>query len=223
MSAERPSARRRREAGPGWLATAAGALLLVVVGFAFGLLAGAAFEEPELVAGHLAGRTTEVPVGETPPGAEPAAGPLAAAPPPAPEPAPPAEEASRPLGAPREAEAPAEPVARAPAPPASPPTRPAAPASPPPVASPPPSAAPAAADGFAIQVGAFAERDAAEALARELRALELPVYVVAEERGHARFKVRVGPFAARHEAERHAARLKSERRLPTWILSRGGG
>ncbi len=55
-AAERRSASR----GPGILATLAGALLLVVLGFGVGLVAGAAFEEPELVLDHLAGRTTEV-------------------------------------------------------------------------------------------------------------------------------------------------------------------
>lgn len=201
MSAERPS-RRRRERGPGWLATAAGALVLVVVGFALGLVAGAAFEEPELVARHLAGDTTEVPLADAATPAGPAQGAGASDALAASEPAPP-----RPLGAPRVPE-----EERPPAPAASPPS----------VAAPPPSAPPAADTGFAIQVGAFAERPAADALAGELRALELPVYVVAEDRGHAPFKVRVGPFTARSEAERLAARLKTEQRLPTWILSREG-
>jgi len=54
--------------GPGWIATIAGALLLIVVGFGVGLVAGAAYEEPALVADHLSGNTTDVPL---PPAAEP--------------------------------------------------------------------------------------------------------------------------------------------------------
>ena len=52
--------REMMEEGPGWLATLGGALVLVVLGFGVGLVAGAAFEEPDLVVDHLAGRTTEV-------------------------------------------------------------------------------------------------------------------------------------------------------------------
>ncbi|MGH7287898.1 MAG: hypothetical protein ACREI8_07755, partial [Myxococcota bacterium] len=51
---------RERAAGPGWLATAGGALFLIALGFSVGIVAGTAYEEPELVADHLTGRTTEV-------------------------------------------------------------------------------------------------------------------------------------------------------------------
>lgn len=51
-----------KRAGPGWVATIAGALLLVVAGFGVGLVAAAVHEEPELVVDHLAGKTTEVPL-----------------------------------------------------------------------------------------------------------------------------------------------------------------
>jgi DedD protein len=186
-------------------------VLLVVVGFALGLVAGAAFEEPSLVADHLAGRTTEVPLADEPAAREaegraveaPDASPVAAVPEPA-------EAPRRPLGAPRDASPPPAEAAPRPRPEAAPP---------PAVAAAPPRTAPAAADGFAIQVGAFAERGAAQALADRLQGLEHPAYVVAEEQGRARFKVRVGPFSGRSEAERLAARLKREQRLPTWILS----
>jgi cell division septation protein DedD len=56
-----------KKAGPGWIATIAGALLLIVAGFGVGLVAGAAYEEPELVVDHLAGKTTEVPLPEKAP------------------------------------------------------------------------------------------------------------------------------------------------------------
>ena len=59
------SEKETRKAGPGWIATIAGALLLIVVGFGVGLVAGAAYEEPRLVADHLTGKTTEVPLPTT--------------------------------------------------------------------------------------------------------------------------------------------------------------
>jgi cell division septation protein DedD len=55
---------RRSSGQPGRLATAGGALLLVVVGFAIGLVVGAAFEEPDLVLDQLAGRGERVAVEE---------------------------------------------------------------------------------------------------------------------------------------------------------------
>ncbi len=56
------SDKEAKKAGPGWIATIAGALLLVVAGFGVGLLAGATYEEPSLVVDHLAGKTTAVPL-----------------------------------------------------------------------------------------------------------------------------------------------------------------
>lgn len=54
--------RRKPAEGPGWFATLGGAAILIVLGFGIGLVAGAAWEEPELVMDHFAGRTTEVPL-----------------------------------------------------------------------------------------------------------------------------------------------------------------
>lgn len=59
--------RQRNGSGPSWLATLAGALLLIVAGFSIGLVAGAAYEEPSLLVDHLAGETTEVPLPESAP------------------------------------------------------------------------------------------------------------------------------------------------------------
>jgi DedD protein len=61
------SEREAKRVGPGWIATIAGAALLVVAGFGVGLLAGAAYEEPALVAQHLSGETTEIPLPEQAP------------------------------------------------------------------------------------------------------------------------------------------------------------
>jgi cell division septation protein DedD len=56
------SDKETRKAGPGWIATIAGALLLIVVGFGVGLIARAAYEAPGAVADHLTGKTTDVPL-----------------------------------------------------------------------------------------------------------------------------------------------------------------
>ena len=165
---------RGASTGPGWLATLAGATILVVAGFGVGLVAGTAFEEPDLVMEHLSGNTTEVDLAlqdERRAFAEPAAR---------------SEDA--------EAEAPA------------------------PVAAPPP-ASPPADGGYAIQVGAFSSETAAQELASELRQLGIPSYIEAEP-DRSRYKVRVGPIATEAEAKRTARRLKTEHRLPTWVLSR---
>ena len=50
-----------RDGAAGWLASLLGAVVLIVGGFALGLVAGLVTEEPELVVGHLAGRGEQVP------------------------------------------------------------------------------------------------------------------------------------------------------------------
>lgn len=192
--------RSRSSRSNGWLATLAGAGLLVAVGFGVGLVAGTAYEEPDLVAQHIAGQTTEVALGPdaAPPAAEkPADGDVAAAPP--------ADD----FGAPE---------AALEAPPAAPlgagaldDTRPVAAQKP--VVKPAPGGA-----GFSIQVGAFASETTARQLAGELGKRGYTAYVTEEGAG-ARYKVRVGPLGSRSEAEQVSERLKSEHRLPTWILA----
>ena len=185
--------REAESARPGWLATLLGAGILVVLGFGIGLVTGAAYEEPDLVMDHLAGRTVDVPLVTPDVGGEPASeSPSEAI---APE--------QRPLGAPQvPSTAKAAPEAEAVPAPA--------------VAAAPP---PAVGRGFAIQVGAFGGEAAAQQLVSELKAAGHPSYVAAEG-GGARFKVRVGPLESRAQAEQVATRLQREQRLPTWILSR---
>jgi cell division septation protein DedD len=185
--------RQREETGPGWLSTLAGAALLLVLGFGVGLLAGAAWEEPDLVMDHLAGRATELRLA-----AEIPADPVEA------------EERQsfvRPLGA-RESSpvaVPSEVSVDLPSVSAAPPTT---------------LREPAEKDGFAIQVGAFGEEGAAARLAGELRAVGFSVYVRrGDGPGGVRFRVRVGPVSDREEATRLAGKLKSDHQLPTWILS----
>jgi cell division septation protein DedD len=184
--------------GQGWVSTLLGVFVLVVGGFALGLIVGVVSEEPELVVGHVAGRSTDVDwsvagaaeagVGAS---AEPAPVParvdVAAGPPPAPT--------SRP----------------APAPAAKPAARPA------PAAAPAPRPVRAAEPGFAVQVGAFGTPAAANGVAQRLRAAGYPVKVLAPESDD-RWRVRVAPIASRAEAEQTARRLKVEESLPTWVL-----
>ena len=45
---------------PGWFATLIGGAVLIVGGFSLGLVVGVVSEEPELVVGHLVGRSEQV-------------------------------------------------------------------------------------------------------------------------------------------------------------------
>jgi cell division septation protein DedD len=219
-------------AGIGWLATLGGAGLLLAFGFGIGLVAGSALEEPDLVAKHLAGEATELPLPEAtakPPPA-PAAAPAPQAAPEAPAPGP---EAARTAEAPSDFDAGegSEPRAAVPEAVGTPNAPPRAEAPPPPKPPAPAPAAPSVAartptpgpSGFAVQVGAFGDRKAADALVASLRAERLRAYVAEGGAGEsARFRVRVGPYATRQQASDEAARLQKRRRLPTWVLAEGG-
>jgi cell division septation protein DedD len=209
MSAE--ERRAPRVSGPGWLATAGGALLLVALGFGVGIVAGTAYQEPDLVADHLAGRTTEVVLEPEPVGAAP---PDVAAPAP--------ESQSRPLPALGQRALEDAPEAELPAlaPAAAPRPAPAAAPKAPPRPAPQLAAKPAAAGSFSIQVGAFSSEKAARELAGELGKHGYTAYLMDEGNG-ARWKVRVGPVRSRSEAEAVSARIKREQRLPTWIQTNG--
>ncbi len=188
---------RERAAGPGWLATAGGALFLIALGFSVGIVAGTAYEEPELVADHLAGRTSEVVLEQASLTEPSAAEPDVAAPAPN-------EPLAAALGEGALDEAPEAP---APAPPPTPAKAPAAPL--------------VAAGSFSIQVGAFGSERAARELAGQLGKRGYTAYLMDEGEG-ARFKVRVGPIGSRSEAEQISARLQREQRLPTWIMASNG-
>jgi cell division septation protein DedD len=208
---ERKSVRARR--GPGLASALAGAGLLMVLGFALGVVGGLVMEEPDLLLDYVLGRTEPVAVGgEAPPSAGPAAD-VAARPPSsvAPEAA---ESGAQPQAAGVELES-AGPPGSAPSP-AAPESLPAEPEE----AAPAVAAAPPPAGGFAVQVGAFTEASAAEQLARRLREHGHPVYVAPSVGSDtARWRVRVGPLSSRAEAEGVAARLEREERLSTWVLA----
>jgi cell division septation protein DedD len=183
----------------------AGLLLLAVPGFAVGLLAGVVWREPGLVATHLAGGTREVAwgspdasgSGEAPPPAE--TGDVAAPPPAAPPP-------------------PGTPAPKAAPAPAAKPAPTAAAREPAPIAAIDAEATPR----LAVQVGAFGDAASAEKLAGTLRRKGFPAFVSPSTGASgARWRVRVGPMTSRDDADRTAARLKSEERLPTWVIEEG--
>jgi cell division septation protein DedD len=175
--------------------------ILIVAGFAAGVLAGALWEEPALVLAYLGGDTEEVQwAAETP-----AEGPGEALPPVA--------------AAPKPEEAPPLPSLEPTPPPAAAPSKKAAAPEPKPAKSPSVAAAPPG--RIAIQVGAFGESGTAEGLAKKLRGRGYPVYVA--HGAGARWRVRVGPLEDRASAERLAARLKRDEKLPTWVLEEDGG
>jgi cell division septation protein DedD len=92
----------------------------------------------------------------------------------------------------------------------------------------PKSAAPAAAsaraasgepagNGYAVQVAALNVRSEADAIARRLAAKGYAAYVVTPANGTSMFRVRVGKFGSRREAEGVAARLQKEEQFKPWI------
>jgi cell division septation protein DedD len=219
--------RRARGAGLGWLTTAGGAGLLLAFGFGIGLVGGSALEEPDLVAKHLAGEATELPLPAHAPPRAPSDAPAAAPPAEAARPEAPApgeapsdfdagDGRERPAPAPEKVGAP-EPARAAPAAPPPPPRAPSA------APRPPPAAVAARPTGFAVQVGAFGDRRAADELVASLRSERLPAYVAEGARGEsAPYRVRVGPYPTREQASDEAARLQKRRRLPTWVIAEGG-
>ncbi len=211
---------QKRASSPNWLASLVGAVFLISAGFALGLVVGVVREEPELVMGHIAGQSEEVRWSDQEAGQLPD---VAAGPPfevvddtarvdyaegdelVIDTPVISAEDIASPAYA-----SPAEPVVAEQ------------------VETPPPAPAPAAAttavrSGFSVQVGAFAQNTAAEQVAGDLRSKGYPVYVTpSASSADGRWRVRVGPLQTRGEADEVAGRLKSQERLPTWVLSEGG-
>jgi cell division protein FtsN len=85
-------------------------------------------------------------------------------------------------------------------------------------ATPPVSAAPPG--GMAVQVGAFADRRAADQLIAKLESKGFAAYAAAADGGA--WRVRVGPYKDRPGAEKAAAKLKQDEKLPTWVLEETG-
>ncbi|MCP5045359.1 MAG: SPOR domain-containing protein [bacterium] len=204
---------QKRAASPNWLASLMGAVFLISAGFMFGLVVGVVKEEPDLVMGHLAGQSEEVLWSEQ----EAQSAPDVAAPGPYLD----APEDTAGLQGETFAAAAAEEVPVAAAEDVASQAYVAAPSDPP---TPAPRREAAARVGFSVQVGAFAESGSAERIASDLRAKGYPAYVTPSAGSEdGRWRVRVGPMSSRSEADDAAAQLKTRERLPTWVLSEGGG
>ena len=78
-----------------------------------------------------------------------------------------------------------------------------------------------AASSWSVQVGAFKSRSQADAVQRELRESGFEAYVttLGAADGEMRYRVRVGSFRTRAEAERAAERVRVERSLPTYVAN----
>jgi DedD protein len=75
-----------------------------------------------------------------------------------------------------------------------------------------------AASGYAVQIAALNIRTEAEAIARRLSSKGYSAYVIPPASGTpAVFRVRVGKFGTRREAETVAARLQKEEQFKPWI------
>ncbi len=195
----RVSVSRRR-----WPVMVAAGVAVVSAGFAIGIVAGIVWDEPGLVLAYLTGDTERINWGAAPDSDERVSdGEL---------PQTPSVAAAPPLGArdlpnvpaPQRERTETARVSRA-AKPADPPTT--------QDVAPPPTA------GFSVQVGAFSDKQAANALAESLRREGYSVYLSRGEGEAGTWRVRVGPMPSREEAERTGRRLKSVQKLPIWVLS----
>ena len=101
---------------------------------------------------------------------------------------------------------------------------PATPAKAPPRATPPvsvpeaPSSAEPAGQGFAVQIAALNVRSEADAIATRLSSKGYAAYVLTPANGTPSvFRVRVGKFSTRREAETVAGRLQKEEQFKPWV------
>ena len=76
-----------------------------------------------------------------------------------------------------------------------------------------------AGSGFEIQVGALRERGLADSIAKRLVAKGYPAYVVPPAKGTPDpYRVRVGKYKDRHEADTVAAKLQKEEQFKPWVV-----
>jgi len=135
----------------------------------------------------------------------------------------PPQDALKPAGGSKKAEAAAKSAPPAPAPTAEPEPAPATPpAAAAKVTAPPPAPATAAGsrNGWAVQVVALTDRAAAQAVVQRLTGKGYPAFLVTPQPGAPvqNFKVQVGRYGDRTEAEQIKARLKKEEQFEPWIL-----
>jgi cell division septation protein DedD len=113
--------------------------------------------------------------------------------------------------------------AAAPAPVTSTPTTPVSAPPPPPSATPPPTAVSTSGEpggpGYVVQVAALQVRGEADTIAKRLSGKGYPAYVTAPASGASApiYRVRVGKYKSRREAEQVAARLEKEEQFKPWI------
>ena len=82
-----------------------------------------------------------------------------------------------------------------------------------------PSAVEPAGAGFAIQVAALKEASEADAIVKKLAGKGYPAYVVTPQKGApSMYRVRVGKYKERREADTVAARLQKEEQFKPWIV-----
>jgi septal ring-binding cell division protein DamX len=72
-------------------------------------------------------------------------------------------------------------------------------------------------NGFVVQVAAVNERDEADAIARRLSTRGYPAFVTTPGGAARVFRVRVGKYDSRREAESVAGRLEREEQFKPWI------
>ena len=199
-------ARRERNRGS-FLGAVLGLGLLASVAFVGGGVAGLLWKEPALLVAYLRGDTTEIALTTAAADVTPVAV----------------------LPEPSEREAPSRRAQKEPENVVTPPLIAKKASKPPSVAAPPPRARPVAVPrspagraaepgSIAVQVGAFGERKLADGLRQRLRDAGFPAYLAAAARAGDPWRVRVGPYASRGEAEQIASRLKLVEKVPTWIL-----
>jgi cell division septation protein DedD len=76
-----------------------------------------------------------------------------------------------------------------------------------------------AGDGFSIQLAALAKRDEAEGIVRRLTGKGYSAYLIAPAAGApSMYRVRVGKFKDRREAEAVSSRLQKEEQFKPWIV-----
>jgi len=75
----------------------------------------------------------------------------------------------------------------------------------------------AAAQGWTVQIAALNERNAADAIAKRLTSKGYPAYVFAPTDGTSVFRVRVGKFGTRHEAETLKTKLEKEEQFKPFV------
>ena len=101
----------------------------------------------------------------------------------------------------------------------TPPATTTAPAPAPAAAAPAPTTPEPSGSGFAIQVAALKEVSEADAIVKRLASKGYPAYVVAPAKGApAMYRVRVGKYKDRREADTVAARLQKEEQFKPWVV-----